>query len=560
MQKKYLPLIILVAISLAGCAAQKTRTPPAEWDLSPQAEATFQFLRFNEDPHSKEGAKALKEAIQKDPSPYLYLELANYYWRQTNFKASRKILKEGIKLYPEKKNLYISLAKSYLAEGRKEAALTTILDCLKKMPGDASLIEDAASLYLQNDNCTNALDLLKKLPKDNRSAKAEYLWGRSQACLEQNRKAVSHLKKAVDKDPKLLKAWAELAYVHEKDKNYARAEEIYRKMISLQPDNKKLLLRVISLDLKLNEPDQAMLMVEKRPEDTVFKLNAAAKFLQNSYYSHAREILKNILQKKNPPEKTYLQLAILSYESSGDIGSAIKYLEKIPAQSDYYHRALRLRANLALETGKKNSAMQLVKEGLDKFPEDKEFWSLKAQVFQEKDQGDKALQVLEKGLKKWPKATELLTFKGLILEERGKREKALEVMEKIISIDPENAKALNFVGYILAEQEKNLDRALVLVKNALKQDPNNGYYQDSLAWVLFKQGELDKAWSKIQEAVSQTSDAVIWMHYADIARALQLWSKAANGYQKALKIGLNPEDKSRTKERLSQVQKRMSVE
>jgi Tfp pilus assembly protein PilF len=85
--------------------------------------------------------------------------------------------------------------------------------------------------------------------------------------------------------------------------------------------------------------------------------------------------------------------------------------------------------------------------------------------------------------------------------------------------------------------EQNLDRALVLVNNALKQDPDNGYYMDSLAWVLFKQGKLDKAWGAIEQAVKLAgNDPTIWEHYAIIADALGKKDQAREGRAQAEKL------------------------
>ncbi|MDD4649888.1 MAG: hypothetical protein PHO79_07745, partial [Desulfoplanes sp.] len=94
--------------------------------------------------------------------------------------------------------------------------------------------------------------------------------------------------------------------------------------------------------------------------------------------------------------------------------------------------------------------------------------------------------------------------------------------------------ALNYLGYSLTVLEKNLDRAEVLVKNALQAEPENGYYLDSLAWVFYKKGELDKAWQAIQRAVTLAKkDPTIWEHYGIIAKALGKQEEAKKGINNA---------------------------
>lgn len=552
-------ILLITAITLGACATHKSPPQPVEWNLAPNANASYQFLKFNEHPDGEQGINALKKAIANDPSPYLYLQIANAYWRQTNFQSAREILKEGIARYPEEKDLYISLAKSYLGEGLKQSALTTILQFLNKKPGQWNLIEDAASLYLQENECANALDILKKIPGDNRTARTEYLFGRAQTCLEMNKAAISHLNKAVEKDPDMIKAWAELAFVHEKEKNYARAESIYRKIIDMDHAGNELLLRIISLDLKLNSPDKAMLMVEQGPQDPDFRLDAAAEFITHKYFEHAKRILKHLLKTDDPPDGVYLQLAILAYDSNRDLQAGIEYLEKIPESSPLYQNSLRLRGNFELENGNLNETAQIVQKGLNKYPGDNEFWKLKARIEHEKDQLSKALKTLDQALAKWPESKNLLTYKAILLEETGRQDKAMACMEKIISMDPDNAEALNFVGYILADQGRDLDRALVLINNALKQEPTNGYYLDSLAWVLFKRGELKKAWSTINQAIDlNEKDPIIWMHYGDIAMAMEKWNQAVKGYQNALDMDIDDRYKATTRQKLSRSRNKLA--
>ncbi|MFP4168122.1 MAG: tetratricopeptide repeat protein [Desulfonatronovibrionaceae bacterium] len=559
MLKYITPLLILLAAS--GCAIKGQPDAPLEWQLSSRADAVYNFLRYNESPDTPAGIRALEKSIASDPDPFLYLELANAFWKRTDFDSARDILKQGINRYPDDKDLYISLAKSYLAEDRKQQALNTILEYLDKNPEQWDLIEDAAALYLQENQCASALDLLQRIPEGETTAKTEYLKGKSRSCLGQNINAVQHLETAVEMEPNMTEAWAELAYVHEKSRNYAQAESIYRKLMDKQQDNEQLLLRVISLDLKLNEPDRAMLIVDQGPNDPDFKLDAAGEFITSKYFEHAKRILKKLLQKEDPPDRTYIHLAILAYDANKDIDSAVDYLDRIPEDSRMYERALRLKGSFELERGTADKAMQIAEEGINKYPENPEFWNLKAQVLARLDKRQEALEVLDQALEKWPRSADILINKASNLEMIGEQDRALEVMEQVIAMEPDNPTALNFVGYLLAEMEDNLDRALLLVKNALKQEPTNGYYVDSLAWVLFKQGDLKEAWEQIKQAVELAGDdPIIWMHYGDIAASLEKWGEAIAGYEKALELDLDQPDASRVKEKLARLKKKQAAE
>ena len=112
-------------------------------------------------------------------------------------------------------------------------------------------------------------------------------------------------------------------------------------------------------------------------------------------------------------------------------------------------------------------------------------------------------------------------------------------MEKIIEIYPDNALALNFVGYNLAENNQDLDRACALIERAAQLEPHADFILDSLAWVYFRKGDLDKAWKHIQSALKNTGNdnipsPEILEHCGEIALARGDKKAARAAWQKAL--------------------------
>lgn len=78
--------------------------------------------------------------------------------------------------------------------------------------------------------------------------------------------------------------------------------------------------------------------------------------------------------------------------------------------------------------------------------------------------------------------------------------KALDIYQKILNRNPSHATALNDFGYILAETSGELARALSFCMNALKLQPQNPYYLDSVAWIYYKIGNTSEALQYIQKA------------------------------------------------------------
>lgn len=171
-----------------------------------------------------------------------------------------------------------------------------------------------------------------------------------------------------------------------------------------------------------------------------------------------------------------------------------------------------------------------------------------AEMHEHDGEYQEALDLMLKAAATWPDNTTILYRLGMVYDRMDHRDQAMLVMDKIISKDPEHGDALNYLGYSLAELDRDLERAELLIVGALKVKPDNGYFVDSLAWVYFKQGKNRQAWQEIKRAVRLVdSDPVIWEHYGDIARALNLLTEARRGYEKALELEGDNAEEVRTK-------------
>ena len=92
---------------------------------------------------------------------------------------------------------------------------------------------------------------------------------------------------------------------------------------------------------------------------------------------------------------------------------------------------------------------------------------------------------------------------SLILQDKGDIKGAERALRDLIARDPMDANALNSLGYMLAERRDRLDEAVSLLQRALKIEPGNPSYLDSLGWAYFQQGRLDLADAPLTEAADK---------------------------------------------------------
>ncbi|TRZ52873.1 MAG: tetratricopeptide repeat protein, partial [Dehalococcoidia bacterium] len=170
-------------------------------------------------------------------------------------------------------------------------------------------------------------------------------------------------------------------------------------------------------------------------------------------------------------------------------------------------------------------------------------------AYAQDEQQKKAIEAYQKAIEAQPDSGLAYFYLGAIYEQSGKRQKAYGALEKSVEFDQCNPDALNYLGYMYADDGIELNKAQGLIEQALKIDPDNAAYTDSLGWVYFKKGMLDEALVEVEKAAGLIEDAEVFEHLGDIYRVKGQLNKAEEAWKKSLE--LNPERKS-AQEKLKQ--------
>ncbi|HVL68911.1 MAG TPA: tetratricopeptide repeat protein [Vicinamibacterales bacterium] len=122
-----------------------------------------------------------------------------------------------------------------------------------------------------------------------------------------------------------------------------------------------------------------------------------------------------------------------------------------------------------------------------------------------------------------------------LLEEAGRFAEAERELRALLARDPLDAIALNSLGYMYAERGERLDEAVELLQRALKVEPGNPSYLDSLGWAFFKQGRLELADPPLTEAAEKMPEnSVIQDHLGDLRIRQQRLPEAIAAWERAL--------------------------
>lgn len=103
-----------------------------------------------------------------------------------------------------------------------------------------------------------------------------------------------------------------------------------------------------------------------------------------------------------------------------------------------------------------------------------------------------------------------LAEKGMLIfeqaEDKDDRKMLEEVVahfEEAISLGVDDSVYLNYYGYTLIDKDFDVKKGIRIVEDALKQQPDNTFYLDSLAWGHYKQKECKKAYELMKRVVER---------------------------------------------------------
>jgi tetratricopeptide (TPR) repeat protein len=211
---------------------------------------------------------------------------------------------------------------------------------------------------------------------------------------------------------------------------------------------------------------------------------------------------------------------------------------------EYYY--YRLEASLLTEFGRVGEAVSLLKSLLNGKPTgnglftDFDIYLLISNNYLKANDGKNAIENAKQALTlasntdKKERANLVLASS---LNQAGDFKSAETILRDIIKQNPQSSIALNNLGYFLTEQNIKLEEALGFIKHAVKIEPQNAMYLDSLGWVNFKLGKLEEAEKHLKQAVKIEPNAMtILDHLGDVYFKQGKTELAKTTWQKAISL------------------------
>lgn len=128
---------------------------------------------------------------------------------------------------------------------------------------------------------------------------------------------------------------------------------------------------------------------------------------------------------------------------------------------------------------------------------------------------------------------------------------AEDTLRAVLKKTPDNPTALNNLGYFLLERDAKIGEAFNLIQQAVKIEPSNPSFLDSLGWAYFKQGNLTEAENYLTKAAKlDANSATIQEHLGDVYGRQGKFESAKSAWQNALTLTDDEKDVSRLKAKI----------
>jgi tetratricopeptide (TPR) repeat protein len=468
-------------------------------EIAPHSEEASQVLlglqlQSNRPDEAKQSLAAMLSGSSPTTLPLAIGNVQRLLSRLPDRARAASLLKELLEPYRDAVDARLALAQMAMVSGDRAAAIKELQNTLTKFPASEMAALMLAQIAEDKAEATKTLvDFLKKNPKA-REVRLAY----SRMLFEQG--------KIVD------------------------AKKEFKTLLQQTPNDQTALYALGLLSAQANE------------------MADAEKYL-STYIAN----LKDQPDRERDATQALMVLAQIAEDRSDEAG-VIKWLQLVPelGQSGAVNATIK-RAQLQAKAGKLDEARKLLNEA-DVNNDDERVKLIigEAQLLKESGKLSDATRLIEDALELYKNNIDLLYELAMLAEKNQQFDLMESTLRKVIQLAPDSQHAYNALGYSLADRNLRLQEAHDLIKKALSLAPEDPFIMDSMGWVEFRLGRLERAEELLRRAFAIKADPEIAAHLGEV-----LWVLGRE--EEAKKLWRNAGGKDSKNDTLKSTLKRLQV-
>lgn len=420
-------------------------------------------------------------------------------------------------------------------------------------------------------------------PTEDNHARAmdQFIRGTTADQVEDYYRAVFHYQEALRFDSTSALIQVALAQDYALLANPSMALEYVNRALSLHPDYvpalelKTLLMRSTGKMIEARDALRKLIQIDPKKREHLRDLLSVELTLRD--FKEADKIYQRIVQQGGDSDALSRQILAV-YLAAGQMDRAVPLLKKLIAADTTDTGLVYTLGTAYLQKGDTTGGESLVLKANRMDPGEPRFWVGRALIAMDRRRYSEVPVIVDSALAHTKPQAGLYSLKGIALNRIGGHtqesiealeaavrldttmyvamgtlaviydgldsvDRAIDLYERAIVLSDSAPIYLNNLAYTYATRARNLDEARRLVEAALKAEPKNGAYLDTMGWIEYMLGHYDNAIDWLKKAIKYSPDSAdILEHLGDTYTKNGDRRKAEKMYRRALEK--NPQNES----------------
>lgn len=466
------------------------------------------------------GIVLMRDAADIDTeSQVLQLRLLAVYYRDGDYKNAATMALRALKEQPDSVTLHIWLGRIYSQLDRVDDAVEMFQKAIALDPGSTVAYEALAEIEEESNDLVGAVRVYESMIEQTQDSPfLHYRLGVNLMEMGDGSGARAALEKAMSLDEKLAAAKYILGVVYMDLEEWDLAEESFRGFLEDNPRHAPSQENLAGVLARKGQYEGSFRLltglIESANVDVRHHLQRTYIYLQDPGVADS---FISAAPNDSPLLGTLFQVLVKRREGEpyrGIVGN----LDSIEGDLDFECNAYL--SSLLTRYGTQEAGSFVVSEVeglLDEGFKSKVLSTVLGRSLMYVDRTEEAREVFRSIIERYGPDKLSHYYLATAYEAMDDADNAEIHLRKTLEYDPNDPDVLNFLGYLLAEEDERLKEAEGMIERALANDPDNGFYLDSLGWVYYRQGKAKQAVEYIKRAIRSmnSDDAILRDHLGD---------------------------------------------
>jgi len=499
------------------------------------------------------------------------MDLGAFYARRHAYDKALQTMQKALEIRKNDPTILVNIARVYLDIKKIDEAESAVDKALKNNPEHVQANYVRGRIYFQKKDFAKALERFNlTIMKAPRNAEAYYYKAlcllrkgargmRDQDLFQvaagyaddtgawERKLAEENLQKALELNPKLMKARLRLAEIHLKAKKYNLARQQIEATLEIEPHHLKALTLLGALKISQGDMKEAENIIKKvlarNPDLVDWHVRLGVIYASMQRLTDALQIFQKVLE-TDPLQIDALKLIVAIYLRTKKFDEAFRFLHKhkkiIAGNRTGAALIEHLEGAIFMAQGESQKASLHFQKAIAGDPKIIPPRMALAGIYARNKKTAQAIAQYEAVLGLNAEYLPACMALGMIHDREGQKQKAEKYYRQVLEINSGYGPAANNLAVILAARDDQVNEALRLAWIALEKMPNDANAKETLGWIYYRKGNYDNSITEIEESLAlMPTNAIAKYHLGLAYYSKKEFEKARALLKEALKLNPN---------------------